>query len=98
MYIENSFIIPQLTPLDKKSAQCVNYSFVKILILRMNIILYLYALHTGTCVRNLLKNTIGAILLSVYKFVQLLSANNVRDICNLGKYIKKAFEKRSVYF
>ena len=33
---------------------------------------------------------------SVYKFVQLLSANNVRDLCNLGKYIKKAFEKRSV--
>ena len=25
---------------------------------------------------------------SVYKFVQLLSANNVRDLCNLGKYIK----------
>ena len=30
---------------------------------------------------------------SVYKFVQLLSANNYRDICNLGKYIKKAFKK-----
>ena len=29
---------------------------------------------------------------SVYKLVQLLSANSARDICNLGKYIKKAFE------
>ena len=35
---------------------------------------------------------------SVYKFVHLLSANNVKDLCNLGKYIKKAFEKRSVNF
>ena len=39
----------------KKSVQCVNYSLVKILILRMYITLYLYALHTGTCVRNLFK-------------------------------------------
>ena len=29
---------------------------------------------------------------SVYKLVQLLSANSAIDICNLGKYIKKAFE------
>ena len=31
---------------------------------------------------------------SVYKLVQLLIANNVRDICNLCKYIKKVFEKK----
>ena len=37
---------------------------------------------------------------SVYKFVQLLSENNVRDLCNLGKYlyIKRAFEIRTVSF
>ena len=35
---------------------------------------------------------------SVYKFVQLLSANNVRDLCYLGKYIKKAFLKGSGNF
>ena len=35
------------------SVQCIHYSLVKIMILRMNIILYSYALHTGTYVRNL---------------------------------------------
>ena len=30
---------------------------------------------------------------SVYIFAQLLSANNVRDLCNLGKYIKKHLKR-----
>ena len=43
----------------------IKYSFIKIMILRMNIILNSYALYTGTNVRNLLKNTIGTILLCI---------------------------------
>ena len=34
---------------------------------------------------------------SVYKFIQLLSTQNVKELCNLGKFIKNAFVIRKAY-
>ena len=32
---------------------------------------------------------------SVFKLVQLLSSSNTKELCNIGKYLQKAFEKRN---
>ena len=105
MYIKNSFIIPQLCLLKqvgtkifheiKESAQCVNYSLVKKTDIEDE---YQFILICPTY-RGFRKKFIKKYYWSnpsVYKFVQILSANNVRDLCNMGKYIKKAFEKKKI--
>ena len=97
MYIKNSFIIPQLVGTKifyetKDSVKCVNYSLIKILILRMNIILYSYALHTGTYVRNSLKITIRAILLCI-KYSS--STKTMLEIYVTWANIRRAFEIRT---
>ena len=33
---------------------------------------------------------------SVFKYIQLLSAKNFKELCNLGCYLKQAFERREI--
>lgn len=35
---------------------------------------------------------------SMYKFIQLLCVNNVKELCNLGKFLHHAFELRNDWY
>jgi hypothetical protein len=54
-------------------------------------------LNLGTYKHPISGDLLGAVLKFVFKLVQLYSAQNIKDMCNLGKFIHLAFKIRDAY-
>ena len=64
------------------------------MILKMNFILFLNVRLTNISDLNISNHTIELDHPAVFKLVQLLSTENVKELCNLGKFLINAYKLR----